>query len=108
MMTHELAALLLSRTDAVVSDTLADRLLNKPAGKATTGACWCGCGGQTKGRFVPGHDARFHSLAKKVARGQEEAPESFVCDAAEEDFLKWFTAEEAVLAAKKPAATTAS
>lgn len=36
-------------------------------------ACWCGCGGQTGGRFVPGHDARFHGLAKKVARGQTEA-----------------------------------
>jgi len=31
--------------------------------------CWCGCGGTTKSRFVPGHDSRFHSTAKKVARG---------------------------------------
>ncbi len=31
--------------------------------------CWCGCGGETRGRFVPGHDARFHGQAKKVARG---------------------------------------
>jgi hypothetical protein len=99
MTTHELAALLLSRTDTVVSDHLSDRLLNKPAGKATTNVCWCGCGGTTKSRFVPGHDARFHSNAKNTARGKAEAPETFVCDAAEEDWLKWFVAEEAKLAA---------
>ena len=32
-------------------------------------ACWCGCGGQTRGKFVPGHDSRFHGNAKRVARG---------------------------------------
>ncbi len=33
-------------------------------------ACWCGCGGTTRSRFVPGHDARFHGRAKKVARNE--------------------------------------
>jgi hypothetical protein len=37
--------------------------------------CWCGCGGMTRSRFCPGHDARFHGLAKKVARGQEDYDE---------------------------------
>ncbi len=36
-------------------------------------ACWCGCGGQTRGKFVPGHDARFHGNAKKVDRGLLDA-----------------------------------
>lgn len=41
----------------------------RPKKTKPTVACWCGCGGQTKSRFVPGHDARFHSRAKQVARG---------------------------------------
>lgn len=55
----------------------------------STGTCWCGCGGTTKSRFVPGHDSKFHGLAKKVARGEAEMPESFVCDEAEADFMHW-------------------
>ena len=28
--------------------------------------CGCGCGGMTKGgRFLPGHDARFHAAQKE-------------------------------------------
>jgi len=72
------------------------------------GECWCGCGGETGGRFVPGHDSKFHSLAKQVARGQEERPESFVSAEAEADFDKWHDKEvpvwekkEAEKAAKK-------
>jgi len=42
-----------------------------PANKSLK-LCWCGCGGLTKSRFMPGHDSRFHSLAKKVARGTED------------------------------------
>lgn len=34
--------------------------------------CWCGCGGQTKSSFVPGHDSKLHSLAKRIARQQVE------------------------------------
>lgn len=31
----------------------------------TPQACGCGCGGMTKGgRFLPGHDARFHAAQK--------------------------------------------
>ncbi len=37
--------------------------------------CWCGCNGMTKSRFIPGHDARFHSWAKAVARGEKTAGE---------------------------------
>ncbi len=49
--------------------------------------CWCGCGQTTKSRFVPGHDARFHGLAKRVARGEEAMPETWACDEAKADFL---------------------
>lgn len=38
--------------------------------------CWCGCGGTTQSRFVPGHDGRFHGWAKKVARGTISAEEA--------------------------------
>jgi hypothetical protein len=61
--------------------------------KQLTGTCWCGCGATTKGRFAPGHDSRFHSLAKRVARGEETMPESFVNEDAKADFLKWHDAE---------------
>lgn len=66
---------------------------HKTPKKQLTGTCWCGCGGTTKGRFVPGHDSKFHSLAKRVARGEAEMPESFVNDDAKADFLKWHDAE---------------
>ena len=36
----------------------------------TPQACGCGCGGMTKGgRFLPGHDARFHAAQKKGRLG---------------------------------------
>jgi hypothetical protein len=57
-------------------------------GKAQN-TCWCGCGGATGGKFVPGHDSKFHSLAKQVARGLAEMPTEFVNEDAEADFLKW-------------------
>jgi hypothetical protein len=56
--------------------------------------CWCGCGQTTKRRFAPGHDARFHGLAKKVARGEAEWPAQFVHDDAEADFKKWCHTEK--------------
>jgi len=43
-----------------------------------TVACECGCGGQTKSRFVPGHDARLHGWALRVERNVvtlEQVPE---------------------------------
>ena len=45
------------------------------AAKTGTNPCFCGCGGLTKSRFVPGHDARFHSWAKAVARGERDLSE---------------------------------
>jgi hypothetical protein len=71
--------------------------------KDRTGPCWCGCGQTTKSRFVPGHDARFHGQAKRVARGQEAMPETFVCDEAQADFLAHVEAERPVWAARQQA-----
>lgn len=34
--------------------------------------CACGCGGQTTGFFVPGHDARFKGWLLKIERGTME------------------------------------
>ena len=34
-------------------------------------SCLCGCGGETGGRFVPGHDARYYSWARQVAEGKK-------------------------------------
>lgn len=56
-------------------------------------SCWCGCGQATKSRFVPGHDSRFHGMAKRVARGEEAMPETWACDEAKADFLAWVEAE---------------
>lgn len=61
--------------------------------KQLIGECWCGCGATTKSRFAPGHDSKFHSLAKQVARGLEEMPTEFVNEDAEADFMKWHDAE---------------
>lgn len=38
-------------------------------------ACLCGCGGMTKGgRFLPGHDARWHGRVKQaMAAGKTQA-----------------------------------
>jgi hypothetical protein len=69
-----------------------------------TGSCWCGCGGTTKGKFVPGHDSKFHSLAKQVARGQAVMPTEFVNADAKADFLKWHDREVPAWAAKVAAA----
>lgn len=48
---------------------------SEPSSVATT-VCWCGCGGSTKSRFVPGHDARYHGWAKKVLRGELKLDET--------------------------------
>lgn len=69
--------------------------------------CFCGCGGTTKSKFVPGHDARFHGLAKRVIRGQapaEAAMASLPHDEAREAFLAYsdkITEAEATRAARK-------
>ena len=80
-----------------------------------TNVCWCGCGGATKSKFVPGHDARFHGEAKRYARAiaAGELPETpdFVHAEAEADFMKWADRElplaEAKEAAKKAKTTEA-
>jgi len=39
--------------------------------------CTCGCGGMTKGgRFLPGHDARYHSALKKMLEQNPAATEA--------------------------------
>jgi len=62
--------------------------------------CWCGCGGETGGKFCPGHDSKFHSLAKRAARGEAEIPESFVNDDAKTDFFKWYDKEKPIAEAR--------
>lgn len=63
--------------------------------------CFCGCGGSTKSKFVPGHDARFHGLAKRVVRGEVKAEDALATlphDEAREAFLAYsdkITASEA-------------
>ncbi len=88
--------------DGDVGDPHARQDTDQPKGEEPT-ICWCGCGGATKSRFVPGHDARFHSLAKKVARGLATMPERFVNENARADFLKHHDAERARIAAKASA-----
>jgi hypothetical protein len=83
----ELRALILGADDNATVDFF------RTPKKLQTGACWCGCGEDTKSRFAPGHDSKFHSLAKKVARGQEEMPTSFVHADAAADFSKWHDLE---------------
>ena len=77
-------------------------VFGKTLKSSVKGVCWCGCGGATGGRFVPGHDSKFHSLAKQVARGLVVMPE-FVSDEAEADFMKWHDAEVPVFEAREAA-----
>ena len=51
---------------------------NSKSAKTANGKtlCGCGCGDSPKGkrsRFIPGHDARLHSLRLKVERGEVKA-----------------------------------
>lgn len=50
--------------------------VKKAAGAKRTGPatnkCKCGCGGVSRGFFVPGHDARFKGLLLKIERGELE------------------------------------
>ncbi len=56
----------------------------------TLNDCWCGCCGKTANRFVPGHDSKFHSQAKQVARGtlDEETLPALPCDEAAAEFAR--------------------
>ena len=89
---------------AAISETAPETVLvfGKTLKADVRGVCWCGCGGSTGGRFVPGHDSKFHSLAKQVARGLAVMPE-FVSDEAEADFMKWHDAEVPVHEAREAA-----
>ena len=89
---------------AAISETAPETVLvfGKTLKADVRGVCWCGCGGATGGRFVPGHDSKFHSLAKQVARGLVVMPE-FVSDEAEADFMKWHDAEVPVHEARETA-----
>ena len=89
---------------AAISETAPETVLvfGKTLKADVRGVCWCGCGGATGGRFVPGHDSKFHSLAKQVARGLVVMPE-FVSDEAESDFMKWHDAEVPVHEARETA-----
>lgn len=42
----------------------------KKAAATPVGECCCGCGEEVARNFKPGHDARVHSWAKKVAAGE--------------------------------------
>ncbi len=74
----------------------------------TTNVCWCGCGGATKNRFVPGHDAKFHSQAKKVARGllDENTLPPLPHQEAADEFEKWVAKTRLADAAKAAAEKT--
>jgi hypothetical protein len=41
----------------------------------TVRQCACGCGGQTSGHFVPGHDSRLHGWIRKLADGRMDPKE---------------------------------
>ncbi len=66
--------------------------------------CFCGCGGTTKSKFVPGHDARFHGWAKKVVRGELAAEPILTAlphDDARNAFIDYAEKFEPVEAARK-------
>ncbi len=81
-------------------------------------ACWCGCGGLTKSRFVPGHDAKLASRAKAVVREEADMNEELDllphADAREEfeelveRFIPVIAAQEAAKKAKRKAAKAAA
>ena len=74
------------------------------ATKKATVPCWCGCGGTTQSRFVPGHDSRYHSSAKQVARGQADHEEELARlphDEARAEFDRHVAAEKPRHAAKE-------
>lgn len=74
-------------------------------------ACWCGCGGHTAPRpaskqnkpaFLPGHDARAHGQAKKVARGELDGKAiiaTLPSNEAKVEFASHVNAEKAKIAA---------
>lgn len=56
-----------SRLGALVN--VHEQVRTEVAGRAERPPCLCGCGGYPKGakaRFIPGHDAKYHSAQKKA------------------------------------------
>src|SRR5262245_45013262 len=78
----------------------------RPRGEQPT-VCWDGCGGTTKGGdFLPGHDAKLHSRAKRAARGELDLAEEIARlphDDAKAYFLQHHDAEKARVEAKASA-----
>ena len=67
---------------AEVKEKLRQHVAAKDEGKpAPTGTCLCGCGGTTKSRFAPGHDAK---LKGKLRRRYDTG----LLDEAEKDLIK--------------------
>ena len=67
----------------------------KPVKNIELRPCLCGCGSASKSRFLPGHDARLHSIVLRIHRGK--APKDELTEAsATLDYLKtapWMTDE---------------
>jgi hypothetical protein len=67
----------------------------KPVKNVELRPCLCGCGSPSKARFLPGHDARLHSIVLRIHRGKANRDE--LTDAsATLDYLKtapWMTDE---------------
>jgi hypothetical protein len=48
----------------------APKTSKKGSAPASLKPCACGCLGTTKSRFVPGHDARYYGLIKRIVEGR--------------------------------------
>lgn len=87
------------------------RMAKTPTTKATPKAkeprdCLCGCGGQTKGgRFIPGHDARFHSRVRALEAQGVSHDEAAKIASKGPLTGKYAKAAEAARSAKAPKAT---
>ncbi len=68
--------------------------------KALT-TCFCGCGGTTKSKFVPGHDARFHSRVKQVMRDELDEQTAFDSLPHEEAVQEWIAYSEKIAPKEK-------
>jgi hypothetical protein len=91
------ASSLLAKVENLDPDTI---LVFDSKTTASMNKCWCGCGSETKSRFVPGHDAKFHGQAKRAARGQAPFRTEFVHEQARADWMKWYDRAKAEIAEK--------
>jgi hypothetical protein len=114
MTSHELAHKLLAGADLPLTDLPAGTIpeLPKVVKAKFPGVCFCGCGGATKGRFVPGHDSRFHASAKNAARDEAAGKkpnldallDALPCEEARDEFAEWYEAEFPIATEKFEAA----